>query len=85
MKLSVTKTLWDGPTLRQNAVGNARGFHPQILDMQVRQRIDQIDRALGRVGVETILEERRGPPRHHRGTGEAMVPGNRHPFSIETG
>ena len=36
---------------------NAWRFHPQILDVHVRQGIDQIDRALGRVGVETILEQ----------------------------
>jgi hypothetical protein len=53
--------------------------------MQVREGIDQIDRAFGGVGVETILEERRGPSRDDRGAREAMVPGDRHPFPIETG
>ena len=34
---------------------NARRFYTQILDVHVREGIDQIDRALGGVGVETIV------------------------------
>ena len=64
---------------------NARRFYPHILDMHVRERIDQIDRALGGVGVETILEGRREASREDRGARETMVPRDRHAFSIETG
>jgi hypothetical protein len=53
--------------------------------MHVREGIDQIDRALGRVGVETIVEERRGPSRDNRGAREAMVPGNRLSLFVEAG
>src|SRR5260370_16377315 len=44
-----------------------------------------MDGALGGVGVETILEHRRNPSRNDRGAREAMVPGDWHPFPIETG
>ena len=64
---------------------NARRFHPHILDVHVREGIDQIDRAFGGVGVETIVERRREPSRDDRGAREAMVPGDRHSFLIETG
>ena len=59
MKLSTTKTLCDGPTLRQNAVGMPGGSTRTILDVQVRKRIGEIDRAFGRVGIEPVLERRR--------------------------
>src|SRR5260221_12744868 len=52
--------------------------------MQVGQVIDQIDRAFGRVGVQAIVESRRKPSRDDRGTREAIVPGDRHSFRIET-
>jgi hypothetical protein len=48
---------------------NARRFHPQILDVHVREDIGQIDRALGGVGVETIVERRREPSRNDRRPG----------------
>src|SRR6266403_36725 len=64
---------------------NARRLHPQILDVHVREGIGQIDRTLGGVGVETIVEQRRGPPRDDGRAREAMVPGDGHPFLIKTG
>ena len=85
MKLSVTKTLCDGPTLRQKAVGMPGGSTRTILDVHVRKGIDEIDRAFGRVGVETVVEGRRQPSRDDRGAREAMVPGDRHALLIETG
>jgi hypothetical protein len=36
------------------------------------------DRAFGRIGIETFVERRRKPSRDHRGTREAMVPGDCH-------
>ena len=63
---------------------NARRFHPQILDVQVRQRIDQVDRALCSIGVETVVERRRKPSRKDRGASEAMDPGDRHPARVAT-
>src|ERR1700722_17369916 len=53
--------------------------------MQVRERIDQIDRALGRVGADTVFEGRGEPSRQDRGAREAMVPGDRLSSLIETG
>src|SRR6476620_6923441 len=35
---------------------NAGRFHTDIFDVQIRKGIDQIDRALGGVAVETIFE-----------------------------
>ena len=64
---------------------NARRLHPHILDVKVRQVIDQIDRALGGVGIETVVECRREPSRDHRGAGEAIAPGDRPAFRIEAG
>ena len=64
---------------------NARRLHPHILDVHVREGVDQIDRALGRVGVEAVLERRRQPSRDDRGAGEAMVPGDRHALRVEAG
>ena len=64
---------------------NARRLHPQILDVHVREGIDQIDRAFGGVGIETIVERRRKPSRDDRGAREAMVPGDRHSLLVETG
>ena len=64
---------------------NARRLHPHILDVHVREGIDQIDRALGGVGIETIVERRREPSRDDRGAGEAIVPGDRHSLLIEAG
>jgi len=64
---------------------NARRFHPQILDMHVREGIDQIDRALGGVGIQTIFEHRRGPPRDDRRARKTVVPGERRSFLVETG
>ena len=46
---------------------NARRLHPHIFDVQVREGIDEIDRALGGVGVETVVEPRRQPSRDDRG------------------
>src|SRR5207247_10816179 len=60
-------------------------FHPQIPDVHVRDGIDQTDRALGRVRIETILEERRAPSRNDRRAREAMVPRDRRSVPIETG
>jgi hypothetical protein len=80
MKLSVTNTLCDGPTLRQNAV-----FHPHIFDVEVRQIVDEMNGPLGGVGIKAIAEPRRQPPCDNRGTGKAIVPGDRHAFIIETG
>src|SRR6266446_2374901 len=62
---------------------NAWRFHLHILDVHVREGIDQIDRALGGVGVETIVKEGRCPSRDDRGASEAMIPGDRHPIRIE--
>jgi len=42
---------------------NTRRFHPHVFDVQIRQRIDQIDRALGAVGVKAVFESRRQPSR----------------------
>ena len=53
--------------------------------MHVREGIDEIDRAVGGVGVETIVERRREPSCKDRGAGEAVGPGDRHSFLIETG
>jgi hypothetical protein len=64
---------------------NARRFDAQILDVHVRQRVGQMDRALGGVGIETILQQRRGPSRDDRGACVAMVPSDRHSLRIETG
>ena len=64
---------------------DARRFHLQILDMKIWERIDQIDRTICGVGVETILESRGEPSRKDRGAREAMVPGDRHSFLIESG
>src|SRR5713101_5122529 len=64
---------------------NAWRFHPQILDTHVREGIDQIDRALGGVGVKTIVKEGWRPSRDDRRAREAMIPGDRYPFRIETG
>src|SRR5215469_8239719 len=83
MKLSVTNTLWDGPTLRQNAVGipggSTRTYSTGMLG------IDKVDCPFGGVGIETVLEPRRCPSRRDRGAGEAIVPGDGHSFRIETG
>ena len=56
MKLSTTKTLCDGPTLRQKAVGMPGGSIAQILDAHVRKSIGQMDRAVGRVRIEAVVE-----------------------------
>ncbi len=64
---------------------NAGRFDPQILDVHVRKGIGQIDRAIGGVGVEAVVERRREPSREDRGAGEAMVPGDRLSLLIETG
>jgi hypothetical protein len=53
--------------------------------VQVREGIDQIDRAICGVGVETILEHGWEPSRDDRGAREAMIPGDRHSLLIETG
>ena len=53
--------------------------------MKVRESIDQIDRALGGVGIETIIERRREPSRDDRRARKAVVPRDRHSFPIETG
>ena len=85
MKLSVTKTLCDGPTLRQKAVGMPGGSTRTYSTCIFGKRIDQIDRAFGGVGIETILERRREVSCEDRGACETMVPRHRHAFSIETG
>ena len=51
--------------------------------MEVRQVIDQIDRAFRRIGIEAVLEARRQPSRDHRRTGEAVVPGDRLALLVE--
>jgi len=55
MKLSVTKGIVRRPDAAPEGSRNARRFHLQILDVQVRQRIGQINRSLGGVGVEAIF------------------------------
>src|SRR5262249_23698879 len=52
-------------------------------DVQVRKSIDQIDCALGGIGVETIPKEGRRPTREDRGTRVAIAPGDGHPLLIE--
>src|SRR5262249_9146619 len=74
-----------GPDAAPEGGRNARRLHLHILDVQVRKSIDQIDRALGGVGIETIPKEGRRPSREDRGTREAMVPGDWHPVRVETG
>ena len=74
-----------GPTLRQKAVGNARRLHSHIFDVHVRQRIDQIDRAVGAVGIEAVLEPWRKPSRDDRRSRVTMAPGDRHSLVVETG
>ena len=74
-----------GPDAAPEGGRNARRLHLHIFDVQVRKRVDQIDCALGGVGVETIPKEGRSPSREDRGTREAMVPSDRHPVHIETG
>ena len=64
---------------------NPRRLDPQILDMEVRQRVGEVDRALGRVRIEAVLEPGREIARDHRGAGETMGPGNRHAFFVEPG
>ena len=85
MKLSITKTLCDGPTLRQNAVGIPGGSTRTYSTCRFGRRIDEVDRAFGGVGVETVVEGRREPSRDDRGAGKAMGPGDRHAFRVETG
>ena len=65
--------------------GNARGFHPHILDVHVGKGIGEIDRALGGIGIETIVEPAWQVSRDDRRAREAIVPGDRYPFLIETG
>ena len=63
---------------------NAGRLHPQILDVHVRERVNEINRAFCGVGVETILERRREPSRKDRGARETIMPGDWHSFVIET-
>src|SRR5215472_6278531 len=74
-----------GPDAAPEGGRNARRLHLHIFDVQVRKRVDQIDCALGGVGVETIPKEGRSPSREDRGTREAMVPSDRHSVRVETG
>src|SRR6266700_2148125 len=83
MKLSVTNTLCDGPTLRQNAVGMPGGSTRTYSTCMFGK--GQIDRALGAVRVETVFKSRREPSGDYRRPREAIVPGERHSFFIETG
>src|SRR5262249_7007062 len=73
-----------GPDAAPEGGRNARRLYLHILDVQVRKKIDQINCALGGVGVETIPKKGRGPSREDRGTREAMVPGDRHSVRVET-
>src|SRR5262249_17754695 len=85
MKLSVTDTLCDGPTLRQNAVGMPRGSTPTYSTCRFGRPLNQIDRGLSGVGIETILEPGRRPSSRDRGTCEAVVPRDWHSLRVETG
>jgi hypothetical protein len=38
---------------------NAAGLDPHILDVLIGKSVDQVDRALGAVGIETMLERGR--------------------------
>src|SRR5215471_10226572 len=80
----VKVALLDAPVLEGNRAIERRrdAEHDRALDL----RLDGvgIDRALGSVGVETILKEGRRPSRDDRGAREAMIPGDRHPIRIET-
>jgi hypothetical protein len=44
---------------------NARRLHAHILHMEVRQIIEELDGAFGRVGVETLGERGRQPARNN--------------------
>ena len=52
---------------------NAGRLHPQILDVHIRERINQVNRALGGVRVETVVEQRRRPSRDDGRAREAMA------------
>src|SRR6476646_8778274 len=45
--------------------------------MEVRKIIDQIDRALRRIGIEAVLEPRRQPSRDNRRARKTIVPSRR--------
>ena len=52
--------------------------------MKVRQVIDKIDRAFGRVRIESVGETWRQPARDDRRAREAVTPGDGPAFVIET-
>ena len=60
MKLSTTKTLCDGPTPRQNAVGMPGGSARTYSTCMFGERVGEIDRAFDGVGVEPVLERAAG-------------------------
>src|SRR5262249_40051193 len=84
-KLSTTKTLWVGPTPRQKAVGMPGGSTRNIVDMNVRESVGRLRRALHRIGVETVLEERWHIAREDRSTAHTVCPGHRLAIRVEPG
>jgi hypothetical protein len=62
---------------------NAGRLHLHIFHPEIREGIDQVDRALDSVRIEPVLETWRKISRDHRGAGEAMVPGDRPPLRVQ--
>src|SRR5262249_16087091 len=64
---------------------NTRWPDAHKLHMALRQVVDEIDRALGRIRVKAVLEVWWDPPCNDGGAREAIIPGDRFAVLVEPG